>query len=267
MSLYVELAEKLQFISPNFYKTRFFKKIDGLNSHNLKVRNVEPEMLWLKNYLKKDFVFFDIGSNVGSYLRLVENILNPKNIYAFEPNQRLFKRLKRLFPKANLFDLALSDENTEAEFKIPVIKGQEKNSRGTLRTDFSENNEEKFIIEKVKVQTFDSWILDKNISKIDIIKIDVEGNEMKTLRGAKESISHFRPILLVEMEQRHHEEHLKNLVEEIENWGYSANYLNRKTFELERLSDEIYLSQKKSEIEDKNGYINNFIFIPNQAKI
>ncbi|MBC7556814.1 MAG: FkbM family methyltransferase, partial [Chryseobacterium sp.] len=149
MSLYARLAEQLQFISPTFYKSRYFKKIDGLDSGNLNSRNVEPEMLWLKNYLKKDAVFFDIGCNVGSYLRLVEMILNPKNSYAFEPNRRLFKRLKRLFPKVNLFSIALSDENTEAEFKIPVIKGQEKNSRGTLRTDFSENNEDRFIIEKV----------------------------------------------------------------------------------------------------------------------
>ncbi|SFI07975.1 FkbM family methyltransferase [Halpernia frigidisoli] len=267
MSLYARLAEQLQFISPAFYKSRYFKKIDGLNSANLIFRNVELEMLWLKNHLKKDAVFFDIGCNVGSYLRLVENILKSENIYAFEPNQRLFKRLERLFPKVNLFSIALSDENTTAEFKVPVINGQEKNSRGTLITDFSENNEERFITEKVKVQTLDSWILDKNISKIDLIKIDVEGNEMKTLRGAKEVISNFKPILLVEMEQRHHEENLKNLVKEIHDWGYSANYLNRKTFKLEPISDDIYLSQKNAEIEDKTGYINNFIFISNSAKI
>jgi FkbM family methyltransferase len=267
MSLYVRLAEQLQYISPTFYKSRYFKKIDGLNSDNITSRNVEPEMLWLKNYLKKDSVFFDIGCNVGSYLRLVETIVKPENTFAFEPNQRLFERLQRLFPKVNLFSIALSDENTTAEFKVPIINGQEKNSRGTLRTDFSENNEERFITEKVKVQTLDNWILDKNISKIDLIKIDVEGNEMKTLRGAKESICKFKPVLLVEMEQRHHKENLKNLVQEITDWGFSANYLNRKTFQLELVSDKIFLGQKNSEIEDKFSYINNFIFIPNSVKI
>jgi FkbM family methyltransferase len=267
MSLYVRLAEQLQFISPTFYKSRYFKKIDGLNSDNITSRNVEPEMLWLKKYLKKDSVFFDIGCNVGSYLRLVENSLSPKNTYAFEPNQRLFKRLYRLFPHVNLFSIALSDENTTAEFKVPIINGQEKNSRGTLRIDFSEKNEERFVSEKVKVQTLDSWVLDKNISKIDLVKIDVEGNEMKTLRGAKESICKFKPVLLVEMEQRHHKENLKKFVEEIKDWGFTVNYLNRKTLELELLSDEIFVGQKNSKIEDKFSYINNFIFIPNSVKI
>ncbi|MGS0748884.1 hypothetical protein [Halpernia sp. GG3] len=82
-----------------------FKKFTGLDFlWQFKFeKNVEPEMLWLKNYLKKDAVFFDIGCNVGSYLRLVENILKPENTYAFEPNQRLFKEiLKRLFPNVNL---------------------------------------------------------------------------------------------------------------------------------------------------------------------
>lgn len=267
MSLYVKLAEQLQFISPAFYKNRYFKKIDDLSLENLTLRNVEPEMLWLKNYLKKDLVFFDIGCNVGSYLRLVEPILNNENIYAFEPNKRLFRRLKRLFPKVNLFDIALSDENKIAEFKIPIIKGLEKNSRGTLRTDYSEKNEECFISEKVLVQTFDSWILDKNILKIDLIKIDVEGNEMNTLRGAKESIHKFKPVLLVEMEQRHHNENLKNLVEEIESWGFKTHYLNRKNFELEVITDEIFTNQNSAIIEDKISYINNFIFHPNSEKV
>ncbi|WP_417430620.1 FkbM family methyltransferase [Halpernia sp.] len=267
MSLYVRLAEQLQFISPTFYKSRYFKKIDGLNSENLTLRNIEPEMLWLKKYLKRDFVFFDIGCNVGSYLRLVEPLLNSKNIYAFEPNKRLFLRLKRLFPKVNLFNTALSDENKIAEFKIPVIKGQEKNSRGTLRIDYFENNEERFISEKVKVKTLDYWVVNQNISKIDIIKIDVEGNEMKTLRGAKNTILKFQPVLLVEMEQRHHTENLKNLVEEIENWGFKAHFLNRKSFQLEVISDEIFTIQNSLIIEDKISYINNFIFLPNSEKV
>lgn len=267
MSLYARIAENLIYLSPSFYKKRYFKKIDGLDAGNLNLRNVEPEILWLKGFLKPDNVFMDIGCNVGSYLRLTENILKAKNVYAFEPNQKLFTRLKRLFPNVNLNKIALSDENTEATFKVPVINGQEKNSRGTLRTDFSENNEDRFITEKVQVQTFNFWVKDKKITKIDFIKIDVEGNEMKTLRGAKENIIKFKPVLMVEMEQRHHKENLKDLVDEIQNWGFSAHYLNRKTLKLDLIKESVFEDQKVSKVEDKSAYINNFIFLPNSGKI
>ena len=78
--------------------------------------------------------------------------------------------------------MALSDENTVAEFKIPVLKGEKVNSRGTLQVDFHEENEEKFVIEKVKVVKLDDFEPLKKKKKLDLIKIDVEGNEMKTLQ-------------------------------------------------------------------------------------
>jgi hypothetical protein len=60
----------------------------------------------------------------------------------------------------------------------------------------------------------------------------VEGNEMKTLHGAKQIIKQFSPTLMVEMEQRHHQTPIWEEISEVESWGYDANYLNRHTFEL-----------------------------------
>ena len=96
MSVYSKLAENLQYISPTYYKSRFFKKLKGLTSQNLLERKVEPEFLWIKEILGKDSVFMDVGANVGAYLYTLENHLNLENIFAFEPNPQLFKRLKRL---------------------------------------------------------------------------------------------------------------------------------------------------------------------------
>ena len=166
-----------------------------------------------------------------------------------------------MFPKVNLFSVALSDENTVAEFKIPVLKGEKVNSRGTLQVDFHEENEEKFVIEKVKVVKLDDFEPLKKLEKLDFIKIDVEGNEMKTLRGAKETILKYQPVLMVEMEQRHHQETLWNLISEVESWGFTANYLDRETFGLKKLTEEFINSQDAVFVKDYKNYINNIIFI------
>lgn len=107
----------------------------------------------------------------------------------------------------------------------------------------------------------DDWTKSKDIQKIDFIKIDVEGNEMKTLVGGKNTIQQFKPTLMVEMEQRHREQPIWNEISEVESWGFDANYLNRKTFTLEKLTEEILLKNISDE-KNKTDYINNIIFIP-----
>ena len=260
MSLYQQLAEKLQYISPSFYKKRYFKSLKNLTKENFSGRNVEPELVWIKEYLQNDAVIFDIGANVGTFLYQFENKLNHKNIYAFEPNKKLNIRLKRLFPSMNISSVALSDENTTAQFKVPIIKGKMVASRGTLNTSYKEKDEENSYTETVEVVKLDDWAKSKNIKKIDFIKIDVEGNEMKTLFGGKETIQKFKPTLMVEMEQRHHEQPIWNEISEVENWGFEAHYLNRKTFTLEKLTETILLKNISDE-KNKTEYINNIIFI------
>lgn len=261
MSIYSNLAEYLQFVSPTFYKARYFKKLRNIDKENIISKNIEPEFYWIKQYLSKDAIFMDIGANVGAYLYILENYLNPKNIIAFEPNTELNIRLKRLFPKMAIFSCALSDDNQIAEFKIPIIKGEKISSRGTLQTQLTEVDEESSIIQKVQMYRLDDFNI--NVPKIDFIKIDVEGNEMKTLYGAKKTIQKHHPTLMVEMEQRHHQEPLWSLISEVESWGYRAHYLDRNSLSLKQLNQEFVLLQNSENVKNYQSYINNIIFIPN----
>ncbi|WP_185290459.1 FkbM family methyltransferase [Chryseobacterium lactis] len=261
MSLYQKIAEKLQYISPNFYKKRYFKNLNNLNKNNFSERNVEPELVWIKEYLPKNAVILDIGANVGTFLYQLEDKLNHEHIYGFEPNKKLYRRLKRLFPSMRVLPLALSDENTVAEFKVPVINGRTIASRGTLNTSYKEKGEEKSYTEKVKVIKLDEWAALEHFNRLDFIKIDVEGNETKTLAGARETIRQFHPTLMVEMEQRHHQTPIWKEISEVISWGYEAKYLNRDSFTLESLTEEIILQNTNDE-KNKTQYINNIIFIP-----
>lgn len=261
MSLYQRIAENLQFISPGFYKKRFFKSLNNLSKDNFSVRNVEPELVWIKEFLPKNAVILDIGANVGTFLYQLEEKLNHEKIYAFEPNKKLYRRLKRIFPEMRVFPLALSDENTTAEFKVPIINGRTVASRGTLNTSYREKGEEKSYTENVKVIKLDEWAAIENFTRLDFIKIDVEGNEMKTLSGAREVIGKFLPVLMVEMEQRHHETPIWQEIAEVELWGYEAKFLDRNSFTLEKLTEEILLKNTSDE-KNKKEYINNIIFIP-----
>ena len=262
MSLYTSIAQYLQYISPSFYKKRFFKKLINLSENNVFPRKVEPEFLWIQTFLKKDDVFVDIGANVGAYLFVTDQLLASQNIIGFEPNKNLYRRLKRIFKNLQIYDIALSDENTEAEFKVPTIDGKKVHSRGTLQTDLKEDNEEKSVFQKVKVQKMDDWEGLKNLKEINFIKIDVEGNEFKTVKGAENTIKKYKPTLMIEIEQRHHQEPIWNFIEEIKNWGYTANFLERSTLSIAPLTQEIIEKQNAENVKKHQQYINNIIFIP-----
>ncbi len=263
MSLYSSLAEYLQFFAPSFYRQRFFKKLNGLTPENVLKRGIEPEFLWLSGYLKPNDVFMDIGANVGAYIYQAEKIIPAENIIAFEPNPGLYRRLKRIFRKVSIYPVALSDETTEALFKIPVIHGKKVHSRGTLLTNLREKDEEKSVMGKVKVTTLDDWTAQYRPEKISFVKMDVEGNEIRTAKGAGNTIRRFHPTLMIEIEQRHHQEPVWNFIRETEQLGYTAHYLNRKTLQPERLTEEFYRKQLSDNVKNYQQYINNIIFLPN----
>ena len=263
MSLYQKFTNQFQFITPKFYKKRYFKNLENLSKENYNVRNIEPELIWIKEYLNTDSVMIDIGANNGSFIYQLESKLLPQNIFAFEPNEKLYSRLCRIFPESKIYKVALSDRIGNTVFKIPIIKGKIYNSRGTLRINYKEENEEKHNLLYVKMTTLDEWQNSEQLTKLDFIKIDVEGNEMHTLDGAKNIIKKLHPTLMVEMEQRHHSESIINLVKKIEEWNYTAFFLNRSTFKLEKVQKNILNQQNENVLVNKTDYINNFIFIPN----
>lgn len=53
--------------------------------------------------------------------------------------------------------------------------------------------------EQIKLITFDSYVQENGLEKLDFIKIDVDGHEPKFLEGAKETIMKFKPDILLEI--------------------------------------------------------------------
>lgn len=54
-------------------------------------------------------------------------------------------------------------------------------------------------INEVEVTTLDLWQCERNLTRIDMIKMDIEGAELPALRGASDLIRRFRPSLIIEL--------------------------------------------------------------------
>ncbi len=157
--------------------------------------------------IPKASVFFDIGSNTGYYSLLAAKANKKLHAYAFEPAVAPFTYLQNSVHINNLSQrvhpnqLALANSQgkiTFYELQNEVEQHGKQNLGGTGSTQLTESliSSAKKII--VPCDTLDNFVQAKNITTLDIIKLDTEGNEPSVLKGAEKTIQQFKPIIICE---------------------------------------------------------------------
>lgn len=165
----------------------------------------EPrETAFIRKHLGQDSVFVDIGSNIGWYtVKAAVAVGAGGRVYAFEPRAESYLALSRTIAENNLegrvtlFNLALGDR--PGTFNI-CWANQTDNPGGTwLLTDASV--EATLSVGTHTMQAASVARLDDVIDppRLDMVKIDVEGSELRALAGAERLLRHRRPIILTEI--------------------------------------------------------------------
>lgn len=166
-----------------------------------------------------DGQIIDVGANRGQSIESIRMIFGNKEIIAFEPNQYLANKLKKLYRTSKniqIIPVALGGESGKFNLYLPKYRGWIFDGLGSLlrdstmsglnsRTLMNFNNKHLSCIEmEVNVEKLDSFGL-----KPSVLKIDTEGFEMMALKGAKETIAKFLPVILLEDSTREIIEFLK----------------------------------------------------------
>jgi len=132
-------------------------------------------------------VVFDVGANVGDYTEQILKQIPNARVYAFEPSSAAFKILAARFkndPRVIPQNYALSD----TEQKVTLWSDSPGSGLGSLTRRRLDHYKIDFAVsEVIDARTCDSVCKKFNVTP-DLIKIDVEGNELKVLRGASEVI-------------------------------------------------------------------------------
>ncbi|TGD57201.1 FkbM family methyltransferase [Flavobacterium humi] len=245
---------------PSLYKKRFFKSLDSLPTGHFKC---EPELLYLNQVLKDDSVFIDIGTNKGIYLYQAEKIITRGAIIGFEPNKKLVAFVSKLFKTAKVYPFAVSSKSGVSVLNIPKKGNGLQDTRASLESLGDE-------VEKIEIETvrLDDWAAKQGITKIDLIKIDVEGHEFDSIKGCEVILKTIRPVFIIEIELRHATYPIEAIFSFIANFGYDVFYFDRKklmpvSFDVSQMAD----FQKDEYLNDFNLYINNFIFVPKQSNL
>lgn len=154
--------------------------------------------LW-KELCEHSNVIFDVGANTGIY-SLVAKATNPTSkVYAFEPVERVFEKLKYNV-NLNNYDItcvkkAISKDNGKA---LIYDSATEHTLSVAVNKNISHKPEDTFEVE-IDTVKLDTYIKKNDLNKLDLVKIDVETHEVEALLGFKEYIEKFQPTILIEI--------------------------------------------------------------------
>lgn len=162
------------------------------------VNAYEPDVRAAVNhFLKQGDVFLDCGSNIGYFSVMANDIVGKRGrVISVEANPTTFKLLKRNLDANGFGDpvhCALTDVPGDVEIYIP--KGGDVYSslkKGGLVTG------EDIVSFRVPGRTLDDVAASLNVTRVTLLKIDVEGAEMQVLRSAMRTLRELRPVVLCE---------------------------------------------------------------------
>jgi FkbM family methyltransferase len=194
-----------------------------------RIGGLEKETGLLKQFIKtKDVTVIDVGANTGIYSYLMRKY--SRNVHAFEPHPVLANHLKKL-KSIHSYNCALSDNNGVMSFFIPCHTGGESIALASLVPNIYGGEKEI----TVSVKTLDSF----EFENVALIKIDVEGNEYNTIKGAENTIIKWKPILIVEINDGMFQKNpacadmsFGDIIGYICSFGYSCQYYANKQFSL-----------------------------------
>jgi FkbM family methyltransferase len=147
----------------------------------------------------------DVGAHDGAF-SLPFAALPGARVIAFEPLPAAFARLRAAFgeslpPHVELRQEALGDRDGEAVLTLPVLDGVPQEQWASTAKGYAALGEARVGERRIAVplRRLDGF----GLADVTAMKIDVEGAEYEVLRGARETLLRCRPVLSVEIEERH----------------------------------------------------------------
>lgn len=206
-----------------------------IGSRIAKLNQYEPQIIeQFKNYCKPGMNVLDIGANIGVYTMLAAKIVGPQGkVLAYEPyptNCTLIRKSiqENQFTNIQLFQNAVSNKE---EF---IYLDSEPGGSNCMSIHGDSNYIPELIVQSV---TVDNTIPKE--TKIDLIKIDIEGFEGIAIQGMMSTLASNRPILFMEffpgMLEKFSKINPLSYLKIFENLGYEFKIIplphdNKKTF-------------------------------------
>jgi len=186
-------------ITTNGYKIKTIHNDIGI-SEELRIFKIHEPLTTelIKNIVKEGMICIDLGSNLGYYTLLESKLVgNSGKVIAFEPSPVTYEHFKKNLEinqttNVDHFNIALGDTNGKVKFLVSKLSNWCRVVDDSTTT-FDDN------VIKVPMLTLDTFSSEHQLNKIDFIRMDIEGYELKAYSGMTQVIKKFKPDLYIEI--------------------------------------------------------------------
>jgi len=140
---------------------------------------------------RNDLIIADLGANIGLASYYFKDYA--REVFAVEPSQQHLEELRKMLEFNKIANVtvcpyAISNKNGTTKFY------HSENTTSFSLTNLTANNPD---FEEVKTKTFDSFMAENKLDHLDLLKLDVEGEEGKVISsdGFKEYAPRIQTII------------------------------------------------------------------------
>ena len=255
------VGELVRMVAPTYWDRRGWKR----HFSNLKRLFHEQELYIVPLLCDKGKTSIDVGASEGIYT--IHIVDRSRDCLAFEPRPAQALALKEMVRclalPVRVEAIALSDVRGEA--KLRILERDE--GRSTIEPDNPLTAAESSVRQELTVPT--RILDDYNLDAVGFVKIDVEGHEFSVLRGGSAAIRRSLPIMLIEIEERHKPNSVRNVHDFLRGFGYEGYFiLNRQVmpvhqFDVLKHQNTQNIGGWETNWRRFGVYVNNFFFVPN----
>jgi FkbM family methyltransferase len=146
----------------------------------------------LEQYIPQDGIVIDANAGTGQFSQLLAQAAPQGHVYAFEPGRYARSIISRVIAAKKLQNVSLFPVGLGDQDSVETLAGNSgsggcpvMNGNSTAET------------EKITLTTLNQFALRHNLKRVDFIRADTGGSEMKFLMGAHDIIDRFRPVLFL----------------------------------------------------------------------
>lgn len=167
----------------------------------------------IERLCRPGWTVLDIGANIGAHCLRFSRIVGPGGmVHAFEPTEYAYGKLRR--------NLSLNDASNVRACRIALSDAREDAREVSIKSSWRTDGKGSDMSQRVDFVRLDDWAAKQSLDRLDLVKLDVDGNEYAVVAGGVETLRRFRPLMLLEVGAWHFEQDSRNPLRVLSGIGY-----------------------------------------------
>lgn len=232
-------------------------------------KSEKPSLAFLQSLNLHGKTLIDVGANRGIYTWIMsQRAGRAGKVFAFEPQPELNEHLESLKLSFGLGNVVVTGQGLSSEPGVLELQ-RSRVGAGQAGVNLPAGTFDEVL--EVPVTTLDRFLDEATEKPVGLIKADVEGHELEVFKGAEQTFSQHRPILLFELMDTEAErgEMFTFLTERgYMGWFYCVSQEDHKS--LWRRGRGVYypFDQHKLHAHARAGsFLRNYVFAPRDSEV